>query len=303
MEQWNEIRRRVLASVTGSPGQSRYSEDRLAALVGFNSGKKAVLHVRAGSDPELVAITDGLVAALPGIAWKTFGVPTVGPGGSAAFLATIKSIGLPGVPGATNAGIVADRMADLELVARKGSTATGAAGLTFGSFKDPVYNGDQNVAFVGTLGGSGLTSANKTGIWRTDLVAPLALVARAGSTVDGTPDTPTWASFTSLALPDNVNPVFAAKLALNTRMGDNLVTLAKMSGVWADDGGGSVRKVVQLGDAAIVGDSPTSIIAFAMLSTVSGSPAQGRCYNGSKQLIYRVSLRSGLQQIRITQLP
>ena len=297
---------KVLASVTGSAGQGRCTGDTLAVLVGFDTSRQAVLHLRAGATPELAAFAGDPIAVGSLVGWKTFGVPTVGAGGSSAFLASIQNIVGASVTSATNGGIFADRATDLQLVVRKGDVAPlvpADPSATFSSFRDPVYNADRNVAFIGTLLGPNMLTANKTGIWRTDGASALALVARAGSSVDGSPTGPQWGSFTSLALPDNASPVFAAKLVLNTGTGPDLVTTASNSGVWVEDSTGALHKVAQRGDTVLVGGSPRAVTAVAMLGAVSGSPGQGRSYNGQRQLIYRISLQGGIQQIRKVRVP
>jgi hypothetical protein len=79
----------------------------------------------------------------------------------------------------------------LDLIAREGDLAPGTeAGVKFfdltmlGNSQGYQINNKGQVAFESLLTGPGVTSANDTGIWATDLAGTLRLVAREGSLFD-----------------------------------------------------------------------------------------------------------------------
>jgi len=65
-------------------------------------------------------------------------------------------------------------------------TGWNAGGALFSALKDPVYNGNEEVAFIATLkaGTGDATSANNTGVW-SNTGGPLHLVAREGFQAPG----------------------------------------------------------------------------------------------------------------------
>ena len=81
---------------------------------------------------------------------------------------------------------------DLELVARQGDQAPGAAlGQKFGNVGlanfVPKISADGRVAFHADLTGAGVTTSNRRGIWREDGLGGLDLIARRGDQAPGLP--------------------------------------------------------------------------------------------------------------------
>ena len=71
-----------------------------------------------------------------------------------------------------------------------------------------MINANNDIAFIGTLKGTGLSSAGETGLWWGAPAAPV-LLARSGAAAtdeDGAVTTAQWANFVSIALPDGRMP-------------------------------------------------------------------------------------------------
>ena len=58
------------------------------------------------------------------------------------------------------------------------------AGVLFDLLRDPALNSAGQVAFVADLRGTGITTANNTGLWAQNSNGSLSLVAREGDTLD-----------------------------------------------------------------------------------------------------------------------
>ena len=72
----------------------------------------------------------------------------------------------------------------LTLAAREGDTAPGTGGATYSSFGNLALNDAGQIAFDGSLRGSGVNGTNRTGIW-TGITDAVTLVARTGGTSPG----------------------------------------------------------------------------------------------------------------------
>jgi hypothetical protein len=71
----------------------------------------------------------------------------------------------------------------MQLIAREGDAAPGTpSSVVFGQFDANSYvlNGNGQIAFLGRLTGTDVTTANDVGIWATDLTGALKLIAREG---------------------------------------------------------------------------------------------------------------------------
>jgi hypothetical protein len=78
----------------------------------------------------------------------------------------------------------------MQLIIREGDAAPGtSSGVLFGQF-DPnshVLNADNQIAFLGRLTGTGVTTANDVGIWATDSIGEIQLIAREGNQLEVNP--------------------------------------------------------------------------------------------------------------------
>ncbi|MGB8169123.1 MAG: choice-of-anchor tandem repeat GloVer-containing protein, partial [Chthoniobacteraceae bacterium] len=294
----------VLTVTAGSPGQGRYKDGSLAVLVTLANKTQAILNVHAGAALEIVAATGDSVTGLPqGNQLQTFGIPTVSANGNSAFLATMLN-GAGGVSAASNQVILADsNAATLAPVARKGDPTPAADGTNFAVLGNPVYNAQSAAAFISTLTGTGVVPTNNTGIWWNGPNG-LKLVARAGGDAAGVPGAK-WASFSSLALPDNADPVFVAKLAPGTggTLLPNGVGATNNIGVWAIDSTATLRLVVRTGDILKVGGQPKTLSLMTVLSPVLGSAGQARSYNSTRYLVFRATFTDRTQAIMQLVIP
>jgi uncharacterized repeat protein (TIGR03803 family) len=294
----------TLTVVAGSPGQGRYKDGTLAVLVTLLNKTQAILNVHTGSPPEIVAASGDAVIGLPqGNQIQTFGIPTVSANGNSAFLATLLNAA-GGVTAANNQLILADsNVATLAPLARKGDPTPEGDGTRFASLGSPVYNAQSGAAFLSTVIGTGVVPANNTGIWWKG-AGGLKLIARAGGDAAGVPGAK-WASFSSLALPDNADPVFVAKLAAGTggTALPNGITATNNLGVWAIDNAGILRLIVRTGDILKVGGQPKTLSLVNVLGPVLGSAGQARSYNGTRYLVFRVTFTDRTQAIMRLVIP
>lgn len=283
---------KVLVSVSKSPGHGRAAvDDKALAHVSFTDGTQAIAEFAPGTYT-VEEYTGGSVAAVSGAVWQKFGVPAMNADHDYAFLGAMQS-GVGGVLGSNNLGIFAGSA----LIAREFDIAPGVGGvLKFGGFYDPVFNADDAVAFQGKLYGAGLNTSNTYGLWWDD-GAGLDLIARAGEPADGVPSG-TYAKFNSLALPDGLGPVFTATLVVS-----GPITKTNNFGLWAIDPAGALQLLVRTSDSVVVNSVARTVKKITVLTSVSGSPGQGRAYNTENALIYRLQFIDGTQAIMKVQFP
>jgi hypothetical protein len=124
-------------------------------------------------------------------AFTSFSDPVYNANEAVAFRATL-SIGSAQATPLTATGIWCNSSGSLELVAREGGQAPGCpAGVIFSSFTslalDDVDGATQQggAIFLATLGGSGVTLANNTGIFAVDNTGTLQLIVRTGDILLG----------------------------------------------------------------------------------------------------------------------
>lgn len=228
-----------------------------------------------------------------GALWASFGLPTQNSvSTAAAFIGTLKS----GTGTATSTNNVAifsedDTTYVAQRIVAKGDTAPGVAGATFGGLKDPVSASNHSVAFVGSMkaGVAGVTSLDDSGIWWNKPGTGLLNVSREGTQAPETAVGAVYKAFTSLALPEGSGPLFLATLA----QGPGAVTAADDLGLWGMSSGGQLRLLMREG--ATFGSS--TIKAFTVLSSVSGSAAQTRSFNKVGAVVVRVTDATGAQHI------
>ena len=173
---------------------------------------------------------------------------------------------------ANNSGIWADPA--LQLVVRKGASAPCVPGGNFNAFSSPVLNDLDQVAFRGTMGvkvGSGMTSANASGLWTTSAPSnALTLIAREGvasPTCGFPPCVPTGAKYkriNSFAMPDGGGVVFVANLAQDLAVG---VTSGNDVGLWRSDAFGVVDLLLREGDVMLVNSVNETVASFAVLDS------------------------------------
>ena len=241
-----------------------------------------------------------------------------GLGGAFAFAARLKA-GAAGaqVVSTNNAGVfVYDPNADgfdgyAAAVFLKGDAAPEAgAGVAFASFGDPVIGMDSNLtnsasrldlAFQANVAGSGVTSANNTGLWvySSQLFGGWHLLARKGDVPPGASGT-VFDKFTSLAIRQSdgtgAGPLFTATLKIGVG-----VTSSHETGLWAVDSTGETHLLVLTGATDLV--APKTVRAFTALAAVPGSPAQRRSFDDANAVIYRATFTDGSQALVQVDVP
>jgi hypothetical protein len=280
----------VLSAVPGSPGPGRISATQGALVhVKLSDGRDALLQADGESLAVLAATGDEIE---PGVLLASFGIPGGGLAGSTEAKVTLTG---PGVTAASKTAIARfSAEGSAELLYRTGVDPLPAGFPQIKTFGDPVTNSGES-AFLAALTGDGVKSGTNTALlWREGESGNFTLVARKGAEPAGVPGAQ-WASFTSVALPEERGPLFTAKL----RIGPGGVTSGNDVGLWAVDSAGTLHLIAREG-ALIEGKT---LRKFTILSAVAGSPAQRRSYNAKGALIYRAYFIDGSQALLRVQLP
>jgi hypothetical protein len=298
-------------SLFGSPlvpavgGQSRNfdSQGNLSFKVIFTNGTQAVYVLSGTNTFTPVLATGTLGAGLFAAPTKilSLGNPILNEAGNTAFLAFVSGT----AKGSVVAGsILAETgsFSQMGVVAVGGGlapNANGVLGLTgsFATLSDPVFNGKDQVAFIGKLKTGGLvTGANAQGIW-TNTSGQLALAARAGSPAPDCPAGTNFQLFTQLALPEEGGVVFTANL------NGAGVKSATNQGIWAADNAGSLHLVARKGDVLVINGSPKVVASISIFGSTQGTAGQTRSFNAMGDLIYKVTFTDKTQALRKVVFP
>ncbi len=138
-------------------------------------------------------------------------------------------------------GVWSETGGTLHLLAREDDPAPGTGtGVRFHGFLDPRRNSSGNTAFHAFLRGTGVTSANGTGIW-SDASGGLDLVARHGSPAPGGGTDVNFSNFGSVFFGDSADTVFF------TLLSGAGVTSTDYRGIWSE-GSGSLAPAARMGD-------------------------------------------------------
>ena len=235
-------------------------------------------------------------AGLADAKFVSFGNPAMNSENHTAFYGTITGT----TPAATTAlmgktkGIWADdNTGTRQLIIRVGDNAAGTTSAVFSAMGDPVYNENEEIAFKGTLkvGVGGVTStpaltANNIGIW-SNTGGTLHLVAQRAGEAPGCPDA-TFASFTSLVLPDQGGVVMLANLNSGTVSlpGPGGVIPSNNIGIWAVDTAGDLQLIVRKGDTL----NGKVITALSFLPAAAGVSGQSRSFSQTTgDLLYKAT--------------
>jgi len=179
-----------------------------------------------------------------------FSEPVLNGAGQTAFRGFLNG---PGVDSSNYEGIWSKGGGSgLALVARAGYPAPGTtAGVNFGSpgfgvftFNPPVLNSAGQAAFYGTLIGSGVTSANDTGIWSEGSGSGVALVARRGDQAPGMATGVYMDRFYQLVLNG------AGRAAFKSELTGPALDVSKNEGIWSEGGGSGLTLVALRGSQA-----------------------------------------------------
>ena len=189
-------------------------------------------------------------------------------------------------------GIVTDE----GLVVQTGTDAPGTGAL-FSAFGPPVIGTGDGVAlaFQGVLktkpGGPAVAGAAKAGIWYQDSAGTLlTLLARVGSIAPETGEAK-FAALSSLAILPGRGPIFLGSLA--AKSGNPKVTSANDRGLWGLSSTGALQLLLR--ENQTIGDR--TVKTFNVLTTVLGSPAQARAFDGEQGIVVRAFYTDGTQGI------
>ena len=294
----------TLAPALGSPGQGRWSGagDTLAKVT-LTTGEVRILVIAADGTPsQLLSTSDPATPIHSDARWKKFGVPAMAPhGGGFAVQSTLE----PKLGGVTLKDDIALLYSadgiDWEVFARKGRPAPIAANPAkpnYASFFDPVSNSAGYVAFLATLQGGDVKSANKTALF-TGTIDNLSVVARLGTFAPdevGQPNGGTWSKFTSYALTSGAVP---GLVLLGEATGSSLPKFKQA--LWATDSNGLLRRILRTG-IQLSTDGP-AIKTLTLLNAVPGSPGTTHSYSETASVAVLVTFTDKSQSLLRLDLP
>lgn len=154
----------------------------VATLPGSVNSTNVAIFAESNNVPA-VAVRKGAGApgGPAGAVFANFTSPLFNSANDLAFQATLSGVA---ITAANNDGIWTKQNGTLAPIALEGAAAPGtSAGVLFSAFNEVAMNANGQVAFLGTLAGTGITTANDSGLWATTISGELRLVAREGSTL------------------------------------------------------------------------------------------------------------------------
>jgi hypothetical protein len=216
--------------------------------------------------------------------------------GQIAFAATLAG---SGVNAMNDTGLWSNGSGALELVARGGSQAPGAAsGVSFSGFYGafPLLNNAGQIAVLADLTGSGVDSTNDGGIWLGP-AASLQLVAREGTQAPGTTSGVNFLDLTEPALND------AGQIAFVGLLTGSSVDETNSIGIWATDATGALQLVARHGDLLEVAPSDFRTID-SLTTVVRNGSSDGRPggFNNLGQVAYWASFTDGSEGIFVSDI-
>jgi hypothetical protein len=132
-----------------------------------------------------VARKGSAAPGLGGATFATFSDTMLNGEGHVAFQSVLAGAG---VTTGSDASLWSTSSGALNLVAREGSQAPGAAaGQNFSAFTSPALNAAGQMAFTATLAGTGISTTNDRGLWAQGLDGSLRLVAQEGGSLQVSP--------------------------------------------------------------------------------------------------------------------
>ena len=287
----------ILKPVAGSPAQGRGQVDGASALLQvtlFKTGpvKQAVVLATPGNLANVTEAGDLIGSASLTATWAKIGLPSSGVDGSVLSLLGSLKTGPGGVPSANAMGIFqsVDSGATYEPIARAGFAPPGVSGgATFSVFKDPVNSpAGSDVAFIGT---SKIGKVGSAGIWWQAEGSPLSLVALQGQEPACGPVGAKWKTFSSLALPGHLGPVFTAMLEKgpNGTAGPGGVTGADDLGLYAVDASGVLHELLRENQTL----EGQTVKTFNVLKALAGSAGSTRSFNNGGSIVVLVTFVGG----------
>jgi len=271
----------------------------------FVDGTQSIFVLTSGTELTQVVKTGSSAPPIFGVpsTFLSLGNPILNDRGNTAFQAFVSGT----AKGAAKYSAILSESGsghDLRVIALTGSFAPDANGVKggnglFSALGDPVFNCNDQIAFIGKLTtGGGVTAADNQGIWASTS-GTLAMVARTQGQAPGCPVGTKFLSFIQLVLPDQGGVVFVANLT--GAMGG--IKATNNQGIWAVDTAGNLRLVARTGDTLMINGVPKIISSLSLFRTSVGTAGQTRGFNGAGDLIYRATFTDKTQSIQKVVFP
>lgn len=276
----------VLKASAGSPGHGRGQRSADEAILRLTlTGGIVPRQVQALATPgalvEMTSTGDVLGGTgFPFATWRSMNMASHRGDRLAQYGSLTAGVG--GISSGGNRGVFlsGNEGGSWEPVARTNQIVAGlGAGVTFGSFKDPMTSTDA-VAFLGAVRGTGITSANNDGLWWRQDGGALALAAKEGDGPSVGPPGAKWKTIGSVALPDGMGPLFTSTL----QRGVGGITSLDDSGLYAVDSSGHLQQLLRR-NQPLLGNT---LNAFTVLKAVAGSAGVTRSFNANREVVVYV---------------
>lgn len=210
--------------------------------------------------------------------WRSFGPPAINESGELAYMGRWRSPSGPGT------GIFVDSA----LVVKVGDAVPGMEGATFRVLRDPVIDPSGRLAFLASIAGVGVSSANDSVVIGNGPNGTLQLLAREGEAAPGASGA-IYKSFGSVSVKGDEEAggiIFTATLKQGT--GEPSTTLANDMGAWwLPPAEQSVMKLVREGDAGFA--QGEIIKSFQLLTAFNASAGQGRGHRTADSALLRLT--------------
>ena len=155
-------------------------------FAGSASNVGNVIWAGAANSLQPIAVQGQTAPQTGGSTFAIFLDPIINSAGDVAFRASLTGGGSASSPD----GIWVHADGSSHGVALKSTHAPGlASGVNFSGFNEPTLNGLGQVAFTATLSGPGVNSSNDVGLFATDVLGKLTLLAREGAPFEVSPGT------------------------------------------------------------------------------------------------------------------
>ena len=280
-------------ALPGTMGQGRGQVDASEAVLQavMNTGRQAILRATPGALTPLAVTGDPITG---GSVWIRTGLPSTSDDGQ--FLSVRGSFRPPGAP-ASSPGVVgilrsSDSGATWSVFAGVGDEAEGTDA-TWVDLGFPVNSPtDSGLAFLGRVRGGASRTTDDQGVWWRNGAGEVKLLAQEGKQAVGCAAGVTFRAFRSLAYPTAEGPIFVATV------GGPGVNASNDVGVWVVDASGSLRLLFREGQKI----GTRTIVNFAFLGAVAGSPGVTRGFNTVGEVAWRALFNDRSLGIVVSQI-
>jgi hypothetical protein len=290
-----------------SPGEGRsQADDTAIAKVTLQNGDVSIVKLKSGAAVPLVSSGDPALAGPYGSFWHSFGVPATDAAGTQLVFSGGLKVGQGSITAANDSVLAySDDDTTFSFLAREGGTATDIAGAAYTGFYDPLVNSSGEIAFLATIKGTGVTKANRLGLWF-GMPGSYHLLARRGSAAPGANGTAlaaSFASFTSVALPEGD---LAGPVVLATLSGSG-VSKTNNTGLWAVDSQGVFRLLLRTNDSVNTGTVAAPVMktvkSITLLKSVAGVFGASRSFNDTGSVAAEVTYGDNTQSLLRLDIP